>query len=125
MRLLLLLLGMLLLGCAKDVTKEIEGLADRACACADKQDVACGKTVLGEFVKLAAESRNVKGDEAKAAAAAKRFGECLLRSGVTSVEISTAVNQLKKEEPAPPPAPAPAGSAEAPAGSATPEAPAP
>lgn len=124
---LLLLLGIMLVGCAKDVTKELEGLADRACACADNNDVACGKTVLAEFVKMGQGSRNVKADEAKSAAAAKRFGECLLRAGVTSVELSMAVTQMKKEEPAP--APAPAGSAEAPppapAGSAAPEAPAP
>jgi hypothetical protein len=96
-----LVIGLLLAGCAKDVTKEFEQLAERACACADQKDTACGKAVLGDMVKLVKESRNVTGDEPRTAAAAKRLGECLLRSGVKSVEISNAINALNaKDEPA-------------------------
>jgi hypothetical protein len=90
------LLLVLLAGCAKDVTKEVEDLADRACACADKKDTACGKTVLADVIKLS-EEHNVKStDERKAADSAKRLGECLERSGVTGVEISEAVNAAAK-----------------------------
>lgn len=115
-----LLLGIVLAaGCSKDVTKDIEGLADRACACADKKDTACGKGVLADLVKLT-EATNVKGDERKSAEAAKRLGECLERSGVSGLEISEAISQTKKPEPgsaAPPAPPAPPPSEQPPAGS--------
>jgi hypothetical protein len=77
MRLRLLLLGTVLAaGCAKDVTKELEEFADRACACKDK---ACGKAVVDDLLKLADDNKNVKGDEAKSAAAARKMGECLTK----------------------------------------------
>jgi hypothetical protein len=99
------LLGILLVaGCAKDVTKDIEGLADRACKCAKTKDTACGKAVLDDMVKLA-EDRNVKGDERKAADAAKRLGECLQKSGITGAEISGTVNKM--DNPSAPPAESP------------------
>lgn len=91
-----LLIGLLLsggVGCAKDVTQDFEQLAKRACDCAAQKDAACGKAVLDDTVKLVKESRNVTGDEAKTAAAAKRLGECLLQAGVQSIEISNAINQ--------------------------------
>ncbi|MEO8702956.1 MAG: hypothetical protein ABI867_23120 [Kofleriaceae bacterium] len=94
----------LLLGCAKNITSDVEDMADRACACATTKDKVCGKAVLTDFIKLAEDSRNVKGDEQRAAAAAKRIGECLLKAGVTSLEIAEGVNKIPKT-PAPPAAP--------------------
>ena len=103
-----LLLGILFAtGCAKDVTKDLEDLATRACGCAEKKDTACGKAVLADMVKLG-ESKNIKGDERKSAESAKKIGECLLKSGVKSSEISDAIRP--KEQKAPPPGePTPAG----------------
>jgi len=97
------LLLLFLLGCAKDVTSDVDGLADRACACADKKDATCGKAVLVDLVALA-EHRNVKADKAKAAASARRLGECLIKSGVKSMEISQAITPPKSAEPAQVPA---------------------
>src|SRR5688572_30285079 len=95
-------------GCAKDVTKDLEDLATRACACAEKKDAACGKAVLDEMVKLG-ETKNVKGDERKAAEAARRLGECLMASGVSSTEISHAIRKQpgsgSGSDAAPPPTP--------------------
>jgi hypothetical protein len=111
------LLGSLLVfGCTKDITKDVEDLAERACACAGKKDKACASTTLAEMVKLSSEARHIKGDEQRMAAAAKRMGECWLTAGVTSLEIAEAVNQIpKKPDPTKPPeAPAPAPEAPAP-----------
>ena len=90
----LILLGSLFIGCAKDVTKDIEDLADRACACAEKKDAACGKAVVTDLVKLAENNKNAKGDESKAAAAARRMGECLIKSGMDPQELMTALQKL-------------------------------
>ncbi len=96
MRIRHLLLGSLVLvGCAKDVTKDIEDLADRACACAEKKDAACGEAVVGDLVKLAESNKNAKGDESKAAAAARRMGECLINSGMEPQKLMTALEKLK------------------------------
>jgi hypothetical protein len=81
-----------LTGCAKDITADVERLAERACECRDKRDAACGRQVLGDLGTLVAESRNVKGDERRAAEGAKRLGECLLAAGVTSMEIAQKIN---------------------------------
>ena len=82
--------------CAKDVTKEVEDLADRACTC---KDAACGKAVLADVVKLSEEHNVKSSDERKAAESAKRLGECLEKAGVTGVEISEAINSTAKPEP--------------------------
>lgn len=100
-----LLIACLLAGCAKDLTQDFEDLATRACACADKKDVLCGKAVLGDLAKLLEHARKSTADEAKAAAATKRLGECLLRSGVKPVEISETINALAARD-APTSAPA-------------------
>ncbi|MBS1120244.1 MAG: hypothetical protein H6Q90_2472 [Deltaproteobacteria bacterium] len=90
MRIRHFLLGSVFLaGCAKDVTKDIEDLADRACACADKKDVACGEAVVTDLVKLAQANKNAKGDESKAAAAARRMGDCLLKTGMDPQKLAT------------------------------------
>lgn len=95
-------IALLVAGCAKDVTKDFEELANKACACADKKDAACGNAVLDEMITLVKESRNVKGDERKAAEASKRLGECLLRSGVKGLDIATKINAIDvKPEPTP------------------------
>jgi hypothetical protein len=75
---LLVLASLLAAGCAKDVTKDLEDLGDRACGCADKKDVACGKAVVADIVTLA-ENKNPKGDEARSAAAARKIAECLTK----------------------------------------------
>jgi hypothetical protein len=89
--------ALLLVGCKRDVTEEVEGLRSRACDCAAKKDKACGTAVLTDLGKLR-DAKNVKADEPKAAAAAKELATCLLASGVTALEIHEVVN---KQDPQP------------------------
>ncbi len=100
MRIRHLLLGSLfLVGCAKDVTKDLEDLADRACACAAKTppDPTCGDGVVADLTKLVENNKNANGDESKAAAAARRMGECLIKSGMDPQKLMTSLQKLSKE----------------------------
>jgi hypothetical protein len=85
------LAALLLIACKRDVTEEVEGLEKRACECAAKKDKACGQALLADLAKLS-EAKNVKADEQKAAASAKKLALCLLESGVTGLEIHDAIN---------------------------------
>jgi hypothetical protein len=91
------LAALLLIACKRDVTEEVQALEKRACECATKKDAACGKAVLADLSKLR-EAKNVKADERKAAESAKTLATCMLESGVTALEIHTAINTV---EPAP------------------------
>ena len=67
-------------GCGqKDITADIEGLADRACAC---KDAACGDKVVDDLVALAKDNKSAGGDEARAQAAAQKLGQCAITAGV-------------------------------------------
>jgi hypothetical protein len=89
----------LVAACKRDLTSELTELETRACDCAAKKDKACGKGVLADLGKLR-DAKNVKADEQKAAAAAKKIAVCLLESGVTGLEIHEVINKV---EPAPTP----------------------
>jgi hypothetical protein len=65
-------------GC-RDLTKDVEKLADRVCACKDK---ACADPLVEEFLRFIKEHKNDRGDEERARAAGKRFGECAVNAGV-------------------------------------------
>ncbi|MBA2540060.1 MAG: hypothetical protein H0V17_10535 [Deltaproteobacteria bacterium] len=93
--------ALLLIACKLDVTEEVQALEKRACECASKKDATCGKAVLAELAKLS-DAKNVKADEQKAAASAKALATCLLESGVTSLEIHSAINKPEPVEPAAP-----------------------
>lgn len=92
-----LVLALALVACKRDLTSELSELESRACDCAAKKDKACGKGVLADLGKLR-DAKNVKADEQKAAAAAKKIAVCLLESGVTGLEIHEVINKV---EPAP------------------------
>jgi len=90
------LAAVLLIACKRDVTEEVESLESRACACARTKDAACGRAVLADLSKLR-EAKNVKADEAKAAASAKKLATCMLEAGVTAVEIHESINKQEPE----------------------------
>lgn len=92
----LLVSALLLVACKRDMTEEVASLEARACACAATKDAACGKAVLADLAKLR-DAKNVKADEAKAAASAKHLATCLLDSGVKAIEMHEAIN--KQDEP--------------------------
>ena len=66
------------LGC-HDASKDIEKLADRACACKDK---ACADKVIDDLVDFAKNNKNARGDENKAKEYAERLGTCAIKAGV-------------------------------------------
>lgn len=79
------------IGCAKDITADVEKLADRACAC---KDATCGNQVLDDLVALAKAHPKASGDKDKTAAAAKRLGECVVTAGVPLSDFMAKANQL-------------------------------
>ena len=90
-------LGLVLLlafgfGCNKDVTKDTEALADRACACKDK---ACAEKVLDDFVSLAEKNKDATIDEDRAQKAAERIGKCSIEAGVSLDTLQTKLDKIK------------------------------
>ena len=76
------------LGC-NDATKDIEKLADRACACAD---AACANQVIDDLVAFARAHKSAAGDADKARKAGERIGRCAITAGVTPADL---VEKLK------------------------------
>jgi hypothetical protein len=77
MRNLLLLACAFVLGCS-DASKDVEKLADRACACKDK---ACADKVVDDLVTFVKANKNARGDEEKAKKAAERLATCAITAG--------------------------------------------
>jgi hypothetical protein len=84
----LLLACLFAFGCS-DASKEVEKLADRACACKDK---ACAEKVIDDLVSFAKDNKNARGDEKKAAAAAERLATCAMKAGA---DPGTMVEKMK------------------------------
>ena len=74
----------LLTSCGKDITKDIEALADKACAC---KEVECARGVITGFMKLVEDNTNAKGDEKRAAAATERLSTCVIEAGLRLSEL--------------------------------------
>jgi hypothetical protein len=81
-------------GCGKDITKDMEALADKACACTDKD---CATKVLDDLVKLGSDNSNARGDQEKLAKAAQKFGECVVKAGVPPQELLEKMKKLQGE----------------------------
>ena len=79
-------------GCSKDVTKDVENLADRACAC---KQADCARKVIADFVSLAENNKNATGDEDKAQAAARRMGTCVISAGMPAEEVLASMRKLQ------------------------------
>jgi hypothetical protein len=78
----------LLVGCG-DASKQIEKLADRACACSD---AACAAKVLDDFVDFAKANPAMTGDQDNAIKQVKRLSECSTKAGVP---IETLMEKMK------------------------------
>jgi hypothetical protein len=78
--------------CSRDITPDIEAIADRACAC---RDAACGRAALGDLVALAKQTSAPRGDEDRSRAAATKMAECLLAVGVTRAELVETIDRVK------------------------------
>jgi hypothetical protein len=79
-------------GC-KDQTKEIEALADRACAC---KDAACANKVIDDMVAWVHDNENARGDEQRAEKAGERLAKCAIAAGVDPVSLQTKFEKLSK-----------------------------
>lgn len=88
----LLFVGLLASGCSKDITKDIENLADRACAC---KDAPCAEKVVDDLLALADKNRKARGDEDKAQAAARRLGECVIKAGMDPDKFMAQMKKLQ------------------------------
>jgi hypothetical protein len=75
-------------GCTAN--KELEKLADKACACADKD---CANKVADEFVDWMKKNKDARGDEDKAKADAERMAKCLVDKGADLKKLMDASNQ--------------------------------
>lgn len=111
---LLLALG----GCSNETVKKVQGMADRACQCAD---AACADKLLKEyydFAKANAKTQGTKDERDEVEQAYNRMNECLVRarSGGAAPEPAAAAPEGAAPEGAAPAAPegaAPAGGKEA------------
>ncbi len=92
MRFTLVLVCFLAVGCGKDVTKDIEALADRACAC---KDAACADKVVDDLLTLAQNNKKAKGDSDKTNAAAKKLGECAIKAGIDPEKFVAKMKRLQ------------------------------
>lgn len=73
------------LGC-RDASKDLEALADRACACSDN---ACTEVVIDDFVDFAKKNKSAKGDEDRAAKAAEKMMRCAIKAGADPRTLGT------------------------------------
>ena len=74
------------------MTKDIENLADRACACTD---APCAEKVVDDLLTLADKNRKARGDEDRAQAAARRLGECVIKAGMDPDKFMAKMKQLQ------------------------------
>ena len=81
-------------GCARDATLALERFADRACACADKQDTSCAQGVVDDLVKFASQNKNARGDETTTKATGERMGMCLVRAGLDPNKLRSRLQDL-------------------------------
>lgn len=80
-------------GCKKDMAKDVENFADRACAC---KDAACAEKVVDELVSYAQEHKNADGDQKRANEAAKRLGTCVIKAGMSLEKLQSQMLKLQK-----------------------------
>jgi hypothetical protein len=92
MRSTLALVCLFAFGCSKDVTKDIEDLADRACACTD---APCADKVVDDLLTLAEKNKKAKGDSDRTNKAAKRLGECAIKAGIDPEQFVAKMKRLQ------------------------------
>ena len=73
-----LLVALVLVAGCSDASKEVDKLADKACACKDKE---CAEKVVDDLVAFAKDNKDARGDVKKAAEAAQRLATCAIKAG--------------------------------------------
>jgi hypothetical protein len=84
----LLVLG---LGVGCDASKDIEKMADKACACKDKD---CAKKSVEEFVSWVNSHKDARGDEKKAENETKRLLECAQKAGLSQTDLAEVLKKM-------------------------------
>ena len=80
-------LGLGATGC-KDITKDAEALAERACACKDK---ACADKVIDDLATLLQDNKHAGVDEERVKAAGAKIGTCAMAAGADSAEMAAKI----------------------------------
>ncbi|MDX2089625.1 MAG: hypothetical protein SFX73_17350 [Kofleriaceae bacterium] len=80
-----------LAACKKDVTADLEKLADRACAC---KDAPCATKVLEDLATLAKNNKEAGGNEERAMKAATKMMECAMKAGVDPTKLGETLKDL-------------------------------
>jgi len=87
-----LVTGLLAVGC-NNPTKEFQGLADRACQCAEA-DTGCGNQVLTQLAAFAADHKAPGTSDFNQAGV--RLNDCLTATGVEPRQLTAALEKLDK-----------------------------
>lgn len=82
----------LFVGC-RDASKDLQALADRACACNDK---ACAEAVVDDLVALAREHKTARGNEGRAAKAAGQMMQCAVKAGADAGELAAKLEAARR-----------------------------
>ncbi len=96
MRILLssVLVSLLALGCGKSASKELDDIADHACAC-KRDDETCGKKVLSEL-QTYTEHNRTKAVSRQVTDAGIKINECLNATGVKQRDFVAAMEKMIK-----------------------------
>lgn len=78
----------------KDLTEDVEKLADRACAC---KDADCARAVMNDLVKLSDSEPNATGDQDRGRAAGQKLATCAIKAGVPASEVMALGEKLQKK----------------------------
>jgi len=91
MKLLSLFVACLFVTGCKNPTKDFQGLADRACECAEN-DTACGNKVLADLTAFAADHKAPGTSDFNAAGV--KIDRCLNEAGVEPRQLTAALEKL-------------------------------
>ena len=75
-----------------DGSKDIQKLADRACAC---KDIACAQAVLDDLVAFAKANPNMQADKDNAFSQIKRLDTCVGSAGITPDKLTETMKALQ------------------------------
>ena len=95
MRFLSVVVGLVLFTGCKDATKDFEGLADRACQCAE-DDAACANKVLADLVAFTAHTKISDGNLQRITQAGARISNCLVGAGAQPDRVTAALEKMAK-----------------------------
>ena len=94
MRILVVLVSVLAIGCGKSPSKELDDIADHACSCRH-DDEGCGQKVLAEL-KTYTEANRRSGVSKQVTEAGIRINECLNATGVKQKDFVAVMEKMIK-----------------------------